>query len=57
MNDIYKDKLDKAKEYAKIVQLHKPTSIEAWHKLWLEEQKELEKAVIRIINNWSKNGR
>jgi len=51
------NKLERAKKYAKVVQLHKPTSIEKWHKLWLEEQKELEQAVIRITNNWGKNDR
>ena len=53
----HKNKLERAQEYAKIVQLHKPTSVEAGHRLWLAEQKELEQAVIRITHNWSKNGR
>ena len=50
------NKLEQAKKYAKVVQLHKPISVEAWHMLWLEERKELEQAVIRITNNWGKNG-
>lgn len=51
------NKLERAKKYAKVVQLHKPVSIEAGHRLWLAEQKELEQAVIRITNNWGKNDR
>ena len=51
------NKLERAKKYAKLVQLHKPVSVEAGHRLWLAEQKELEQAVIKITNNWSKNDR
>ena len=53
----HKNKLERAQEYARIVQLHKPTSVEAGHRLWLAEQKELEQAVIRITHNWGNNVR
>ncbi len=48
------NKLALAKKYAKVVQLHKSVSVEAGHRLWLAEQKELGQAVIRITNNWGK---
>jgi hypothetical protein len=51
------NKLERAKKYAEVVQLHKPISVEAGHRLWLAEQKELEQAVILITHNWGKNDR